>query len=116
MDITEDKLIETHNYARHIDIEGVAPILLERRYSHGGKEFLPDCATAKWSHGEPIRRITLSGYVLKKDRTTGQQRTEMNYDTPASPSWGKSYGDNAPQWLLDLFADSPHTTPEGDAK
>jgi hypothetical protein len=112
--VTDDQIIETHTYVRHIDIENAAPILLERRYSHGGKEFLPDCATAKWVHGEPIKSITLGGYVLKKDRTTGQQRATLSYITSAHPSWGRGHYPEAPQWLLDdLFADSPNTTPEG---
>jgi hypothetical protein len=103
--VTEDKTIETHTYVRHIDIENVGPVLVQRSYSHGGKEFLPDCATAKWAHGELIWKIILGGYVLKRDRTTGQQRTTVEYITPANKMWGKhsDYYIDAPAWLLGLF-------------
>ena len=117
MNITENRLVETHYYQRSISIENVAPILLERQYSHGGKEFLPDIAHARWNHGEPIKHITLGGYVLKKDRTTGQSRAKMDYITPEHKMWARhsDYYTPAPEWLLDLFADSPNTTPEGAA-
>lgn len=64
---------ETRYYVRTIEFEGAAPILLERNYSHGGKEFLPTQAMAKWNHGDNIEVIRVLGDVLKKDRTTGQQ-------------------------------------------
>lgn len=116
MKITKDKPHTTHVHKRTIEFEGAEPILLERRYSHGGKEFLPDGATAQWNHGEPIKRIVLEGGVLNKARTTGKLRTTVNYVTPDSKSWDSAYTINAPQWLLDLFADSSHTTPEGAAE
>jgi len=102
--VTEDRLGEVHTHSRRINFDGAAPILLERRYSHGGKEFIPDEARAGWTHGEPIQQITVEGYVLKKDRTTGQNRAELRYETPASMNYGKPYGyDPAPDWLLELF-------------
>jgi hypothetical protein len=113
LQVTEDELCTVHYHTRTIDFGNAAPILLDRRYSHGGKEFLPDRAFAKWTHGGAIDQIKVSGYVLKKDRTTGQQRATLDYITPAHHAWGTRFATPAPDWLLELFADSPHTTPEG---
>ena len=102
--IKEDRRGEVHTHSRRIEFEGAAPIYLERRYSHGGKEFIPDEALATWQHGEPITDIVVEGFVLKKDRTSGQQRATLRYATPANKSYGKSYGnDPAPDWVLELF-------------
>lgn len=101
--VLEDSTVETRYYVRTIALENVAPILLERKYSHGGKEFLPDSASTKWGHDEGLTYIDLGGYVLKKDRTTGQQRAVTRYVTPASNSWDTRWGTNAPAWLLELF-------------
>ena len=102
--IAKDSTEEVHKYTRRIEFDDAAPILLERRYSHGGKEFIPDEASAGWNHGEPIQDITVEGYVLKKDRTPGQQRAQLRYETPASSNYGKQWGwDPAPEWLLELF-------------
>jgi len=114
--ISGDELYTVHYHQRTIAFENVAPILLERRYSHGGKEFLPDRAFAKWQHGKPIAQINVSGYVLKKDRSTGQQRASLDYLTPANRLYEKYDYPSAPEWLLELFADSPHTAPEGAAE
>lgn len=108
---TEDNHTEVHTHSRRIEFENAAPVLLERRYSHGGKEFLPDSAAAKWNHGESIDSITVYGAVLKKDRTTGQQRSSLNYLTPSAKAYGKYDYPSAPEWLLELFADSRHTEP-----
>lgn len=102
--ITGDETRETRYYVREIELDGVAPVLLERRYSHGGKEFLPDFAYARWDHGGGIKVIELHGYVLKKDRSTGQQRASLKYGTPNSLYWGRdSVYPDAPAWLLELF-------------
>lgn len=103
MQITNSETRETRYYVRDIEFDGVGPILLERRYSHGGKEFLPDFASATWNHGGDITRIQVSGHVLKKDRSIGQQRASIDYDTPHSRSWGTKWAVNAPDWALELF-------------
>jgi hypothetical protein len=108
--ITEDEPYTVHYHTRTIEFDGAAPVLLERRYSHGGKEFMPDRAFAKWSHGDAIDQINVSGYVLKKDRTSGQQRADLSYLTPANRLYEKYGYPSAPEWLLELFAASPHTT------
>lgn len=102
--ITSDSQTETRYYVRRVQFENVAPILLERNYSHGGKEFLPTTASARWEHGHDIKSIKVSGKVLKKDRTTGNQSADIDYCTPASHHWGKStWQPQAPEWLLELF-------------
>ena len=104
--VIDTELIEIHTYVRKIVFEGAAPVLLERNYSHGGKEFIPDTAHSKWNHGEPAKTITVSGGVLKKDRTIGEQRAQLTYITPANQWWGqrRSFTDpEAPAWLLELF-------------
>lgn len=103
--VADDSTTEIRYYIRNIELQDVAPILLERNYSHGGKEFLPDSASARWNHGDPIKDISVGGYVLKRDRTTGQQRTTIDYVTPASIGWNTKWNTNAPEWLLELFAD-----------
>lgn len=116
--VLNDSTEETHYYVRHIELENAAPVLIAHRtYSHGGKEFLPDSAQARWSHGDAIREIIVSGYVLKKDRTTGQQRTDVRYLTPAHGDWQSNsrwrIDPDAPAWLLDLFGIE---IPEGAAE
>lgn len=102
--VSEDTTRETRYYDRTIEIEGAPPVLLERRYSHGGKTFQPDVAMAKWNHGEQIKSIRVAGYVLKKDGAPGVQRTDVSFCTPASTGWGKGdWRPDAPKWLLDLF-------------
>jgi hypothetical protein len=102
--ITEDRRGEVHTHSRRLEFEGAAPVLLERRYSHGGKEFIPDQARASWKHGEPITEITVEGFVLKKDRTSGQNRATLRYVTPAYKGYGSKWApDPAPDWVLELF-------------
>lgn len=111
--ITDDELYTVHYHTRTIEFEGAAPILLERRYSHGGQTFVPDRAFAKWQHGHPFDQIKVAGFVLKKDGTPSKNRADLSYLTPANRLYQKFDHPSAPEWLLELFADSPHTTPEG---
>lgn len=106
MDITEDRLIETRYYQRSIQFECREPETYVS-HNHKGKQWVPDIAYARWNHGAPITRVTLGGYILKKDGTPGQNRANIRYETPASRSWNSQWGTDAPQWVLDLFADSP---------
>jgi len=103
--VTSDETVETRYYNRRIEFDNVGPVLLERNYSHGGKEMLPTIAKAKWSHGNPIEHITVVGPVLRKDRSAGQQLTELEYITPAHSRWGMgaAYYVEAPTWLLEAF-------------
>ena len=115
MNTTHDGTEETHFYVRRIDIEGATPLEVTG-YGHRGKQWVPDHLTARWNHGEPITRINARGHVLKKDGTPGIARTSQGYATPASKGWDTPHYINAPEWLLALFGDSPHTTPEGASK
>ena len=101
--VTDDTTHEVRYYQRTIELEGVEPILLEYRYSHGGKQFRPDKAYTQWGHGAPVTSITLHGPVLKADGTESKSRTSLKYVTPADYSWGKGWDIEAPAWLLDLF-------------
>ena len=115
MNIIENKLTETHYHQRRIEFDGAEPEAYES-YTHKGKQWVPDTAHARWTHGRPIEQITLHGYILKKDGTPGVNRGEIRYATPDSRGWDSQWDSNAPQWLLELFADSPHTAPEGAAE
>jgi hypothetical protein len=112
MNVVDSTIEETHYYRRGIELEGAEPQDV-RGYTHQGKKFLPDYAYARWEHGEPVKRISLRGHVLKKDGTPGKDRTDVSYETPASKLCGVGGYPSAPQWLLELFADSPHTAKEG---
>jgi hypothetical protein len=105
---TEDSLAEVHTYTRRIRFDGAEATAITG-YSHRGKHFIPDFAIAKWEYGKPIHRIDVIGNVLKKDGTPGQNRAEVRYETPASISWNTPFGTNAPEWLIELFADSKPT-------
>lgn len=113
MRVTDNVLIETHMHSRTINFEGAQaePFEPYLGYRGKGKQWVPNRAFAKWVHGRPIQRITVSGYLVKQDGTPGKNRGDTSYDTPASNAWSTRWGTNAPQWLLDLFADSPHTSP-----
>lgn len=104
--VTHNNTRETHYYDRSIEFDGGSPILLKRNYSHGGKQFVPDIALARWKHGDAIEHITVKGFVLKKDGLPGNQRTELEFITPANRWFGQSKnftGPEAPAWLLELF-------------
>lgn len=112
MNITKDGLIETHVHSRSIAFEGREPELYTG-YTHKGKQWIPSHAYAEWRHGKAIEQINVSGPLLKKDGTRSVNTGRQRYCTPAHMNWGTKYGRNAPAWLLELFADSPLTTPEG---
>lgn len=101
----EDRTSEIRYYTRRVEFEGIEPILLERRYSHGGKRYLPDEAQCRWNHGSEVREIDVSGAVLKKDGTPGAFRTDVKYITPSHDRWGRGsiHYNEAPTWLLELL-------------
>lgn len=103
--VKEDRYSEVHQHHRTIEFEGAEPVLLERTYSHGGKYFLPMRASCGWDHGAAITQITVEGFLLKKDGTPSQQRTDLEYITPAHGYWDDTRGwhTKAPEWLLELF-------------
>jgi hypothetical protein len=111
MNITRDSPREVHTHSRSIDFEGREPEAYNG-YTHHGKLWIPTHAYAEWRHGQPIEQISVNGNILKKDGTPGQNRGTQRYCTPAHQSWDTKYGHNAPAWLLELFADSAHTTQE----
>lgn len=106
---TKDTHRESHTHTRSINFEGHEPEAYTG-YTHKGKQWIPSHAWAEWSHGQPIEQITVTGHILKKDGTPGAQRGDQRYATPASRTWDTKYGRKAPDWLLELFADSQHTT------
>jgi hypothetical protein len=108
--IIENRLVETHEHRRGIGFEGAEPEPYDG-YTHKGKMWLPDFAFAQWVHGKPIEEISLRGSILKQDGTPSQHRGDITYQT-VDYRWFSSRSRLAPQWLLDLFADSPHTSPE----
>ena len=110
MTITEDRLSETHFHTRTLRLVHM-DALPTAGWSYKGKQYVPEWAVAQWKHGEPIKSIKVSGSVLKKDGTPGENSTSIEYTTPDHKGW--RLDGEAPQWLLDLFADSPYTTPEG---
>jgi hypothetical protein len=110
MNITRDSAREVHTHSRSIAFEGHEPEEYNG-FSHNGKLWIPAQAYAEWQHGKPIQQITVQGNILKKDGTPGQSRGRQRYATPASRSWDTPFGTNAPEWLLELFADSVHTAP-----
>lgn len=111
MNITKDTFREVHTHTRGIHFEGREPELVTG-YSFRGKQWIPEYAEASWKHGDAIKTITMWGQVLKKDGTPGANKVEATYATPAHNGWDSRWNTNAPEWLLELFADSPHTTLE----
>jgi hypothetical protein len=108
MKVTQNKLVEIHQYRRGVEFEGAAPEVYHGD-THRGKRWIPDYAYAQWNHGEPIEEISVRGAILKQDGTPGQHRGDITYYTPACAWWARSFR-RAPQWVLDLFADSPNAS------
>lgn len=111
MRITQDTPTETRKHARRIRFEGRPAEPIPTSYTpHKGKRWVPDYAHAEWDHGKPIKKITLRGQILKLDGTPGRNRADAIFVTPSNTALRGVHPD-APAWLLELFADSPHTTP-----
>lgn len=114
MRITTDTPAETRKHARRVAFEGRPAEPFVTQYSaYKGKHWIPDHAHASWDHGQPITKISLRGHLLKRDGTPSESRADSTYVTPANKIYGTGHRlyPDAPAWLLDLFADSPHTTP-----
>jgi hypothetical protein len=107
MNITEDSSSEVHYHTRRVHFEG-APAEPYVGFIHKGKLWVPDTASARWDHEQPIQKITVSGPILKKDGTPSQNRGKREYLTPADPMWARAAAEGgwyaqAPAWLLELF-------------
>jgi hypothetical protein len=99
-----------HNHSRTFQLEGMDPQAVDTGSSHKGKKYIPREVWAKWEHGQPIKAIVVRGSVLKMDGTVGMQEVRLEYRTPASTP--TAYYRQAPEWVLALFDDAPHTKPE----
>jgi hypothetical protein len=75
----------------HAGVEGADP--LPAQYRSG--EFRPARITVatSWTTARPVRLtfVTVSGPIVKRDGTNGQQRGKMG--------WGPSNLDHAPEWV-----------------
>lgn len=102
MEITERRTHEVRYYMRSVEFTG-RPSEEYVSYTNKGKSWIPDRASTRHNHGEPITDITVDGFLLKKDGTPSLNRVSNRYITPHHRSWGRSLRRPAPAWLLELF-------------
>jgi hypothetical protein len=114
MEVVEVRDQEVHNHSRYVYVAD-APVLDTHGFSHKEKQFRPNHFAARWDHGQPIKTIRVSGWLLKKDGTEGRVKVSLEFATPYGLATNSaSWRILAPDWMLELFADAPHTGATSD--
>lgn len=102
--VMEDASWERHQYGRMIRVAGSDPIPCTS-FTNKGKQYIPELLVLNWKGTSAPEVVTVSGPVLKKDGTPGQNTHRQTYWLPGN-EYAEKYGepDNvAPMWMQELI-------------
>ena len=101
--VMEDASWEKHQYGRMIRVAGADPVETTS-FTNKGKQYIPELLILNWTGTSAPEIVMVSGPVLKKDGTPGQNTHRQSYWLPGNEYAEKINPENqAPMWMQELI-------------